>query len=93
VTVPAPETLGEFLARMRAKRLADGLPETLQDPAVLARIAGIVLGSPHAMTAPGWCQRCRRIRRVRVQAWVGNTAVGVCASCEQQQATERKGEH
>jgi hypothetical protein len=37
-----PEVIEQFLARRRRERAAAGLPEHLDDPDVLARIAAIV---------------------------------------------------
>ena len=43
--VPA-ETIAEFLERHKTERLAAGLPEHVEDPDVLDRIADMVLRTP-----------------------------------------------
>lgn len=43
-----PEVVAEFLARCRAEWTAAGLPEHLEDPVVLDRIAAIVSANHRA---------------------------------------------
>jgi hypothetical protein len=48
------------------------------------------------MMIPGWCEKCRRVRQVRVTSQgmamlaASRVAAGVCATCEQKEEDERR---
>lgn len=48
------------------------------------------------MRLPGWCERCHRVRQVRVSGGgmarlaAGHTAVGVCSDCEKRDEDKRR---